>query len=215
MELTVRTPFVILTTDASEIGWGGLLQINNGELMDAEEWNGNWHLKSSNQREMAAVLMSLRAFSPILQQMNVDCLLFQTDNTTTEFCLRNWRLAKALVHIARIIFQLLENLNVFLVTEHIKGIHNNKADALSRMAHHGDYSISFPALNQAITFLQLVPTIDLFASRTMKRCEMYCSQQQDRIAVRRNAISFSWTGEKPLIHCPIEIIPRVLNKINR
>ncbi|KAA6402616.1 MAG: hypothetical protein EZS28_001848, partial [Streblomastix strix] len=170
-ELTVKTPFFKHTKEASEIGWGGLLQINNGELMDAEEWNGNWHLKPSNQREMVAVLMSLKAFSPILQQMNVDCLSLQTYNPTTEFCPRNWRSAKTLIRITRIIFLLLKNLNVSLVTEHIKGIHNSKADALNRMAHHGDYSISILILNQAITFLHLVPTIDLFASRTMKLCE--------------------------------------------
>ncbi|KAA6353925.1 MAG: hypothetical protein EZS28_050548, partial [Streblomastix strix] len=58
-------------------------------------------------------------------------------------------------------------------------------------------------------------TIDPFASRAMKRCERYCSPQQDRRAVRRNAMSFSWIGERPLIYCPIEMIPRVLNKINR
>ncbi|KAA6392364.1 MAG: hypothetical protein EZS28_012108 [Streblomastix strix] len=215
MELTVKNPFVILSTDASEIGWTSFLHTKNGELMVAEKWYENWHLKSSNLREMVAVLMSLRAFSPILQQTNVDCLLFQTDNTTTESCLRKWRPSKALIHIAMIISQLLKNLNVSFVTEHIKGIHNNKADALSGMAHHEDYSISIPALNQAITFLQLVSTTDLFASRTMKQCKRYYNLQQDRGAVRRNAMSFSWTGERPLIHCPIEMIPRVINKINK
>ncbi|KAA6386304.1 MAG: hypothetical protein EZS28_018170 [Streblomastix strix] len=215
MELTVKTPFFKLTKEASETGWRGLLQINNGELMDAEEWNGNQLMNSNNQREMTAVLMSLRAFSPILQQMNVDCLPLQTDSTKTVFCQRNWRSAKALIHIARIIFQLLENLIVSLLTWYIKGIHNNKTDMLSRMAHHRNYSISIPALNQAITFLQLVPTIDIFASRTMKRCEWYYSPQQDRRAVRRNATSHSRTGERPLIHCAIEMIPRILNKINR
>ncbi|KAA6403620.1 MAG: hypothetical protein EZS28_000846 [Streblomastix strix] len=147
--------------------------------------------------------------------MKVDRILLKTDNTAVEYCPGHWKPASALIHLARIIFQLLETLNISLVTEYIINIHNNKTDALSKMAHHEDYSIIFSAFSQATTFLQFIPTIDLFASRTMKRCERYCGTQLDQRAVKRNAISFNWTGERPLIDCPVEMIPRVLNKIHK
>jgi ribonuclease HI len=52
-------------------------------------WEGVLNLKSSNQRELSAVLMSLRHFATNL--LEEDALCIRTDNTVTEYCLRKWR----------------------------------------------------------------------------------------------------------------------------
>jgi hypothetical protein len=47
-DLQDRTPDTILTIDACEQGWGMTLENNKMEIMDAGQWKGSWHLKSSN-----------------------------------------------------------------------------------------------------------------------------------------------------------------------
>ncbi|KAA6399381.1 MAG: hypothetical protein EZS28_005101 [Streblomastix strix] len=58
-----------LTTDAAESGWGSTLVTPNIKLMDAGKWSNNWHLSSSNQRETAAVLISLRSLADTLNRL--------------------------------------------------------------------------------------------------------------------------------------------------
>ncbi|KAA6389660.1 MAG: hypothetical protein EZS28_014812 [Streblomastix strix] len=151
IELIVKNPLVILTTDAQEIGLGDLVQISNGKLMDAEEYYGNWNLKSSNQREMAAY--------------------------------RNRVLPKKLDTSQSISSHCQDNVPIVGESQCVlsDGAHKWYSQYQSRCVEqngaHEDYSMSIPTLNQAITFLQLVPTIDLYASLTMKLCERYCSPQ--------------------------------------
>ncbi|KAA6361879.1 MAG: hypothetical protein EZS28_042593, partial [Streblomastix strix] len=54
LSLKELTPDTVLTTDASEEGWGMTLVKNQSEIWDAGEWQKGWHLTSSNQRELAA-----------------------------------------------------------------------------------------------------------------------------------------------------------------
>ncbi|KAA6396188.1 MAG: putative Transposon Tf2-9 polyprotein [Streblomastix strix] len=84
----------IMTSDSCEEVCGVTIQMNNQIIMDASEWNHGWHLKSSNQRELAAVLISLRIWKTSLLDQRKDCLLLRTDNTTTEYCIRRWRAAQ-------------------------------------------------------------------------------------------------------------------------
>ncbi|KAA6369382.1 MAG: hypothetical protein EZS28_035091, partial [Streblomastix strix] len=83
-QLEELIPSATLTTDAAEVGWGAVFQSTNLELMDANRWTKGWHLQSSNQREMAAVLMGIRSFKPIIIEQNIECLMLQTDNQTVE-----------------------------------------------------------------------------------------------------------------------------------
>ncbi|KAA6356539.1 MAG: hypothetical protein EZS28_047933, partial [Streblomastix strix] len=62
--------------------------------------------------------------------------------------------------------------------------------------------------------LQFFPQIDIFATRTTKRCNRYCSLLKDRGAEgRRGAFSINWSNEALLLHPPIELIPRILKKM--
>ncbi|KAA6359323.1 MAG: hypothetical protein EZS28_045149 [Streblomastix strix] len=53
------------------------------------EWSAMWDLKSSNQREVSAVLMEMRIFRWIQRDQKV--LLIWTDNTITKYNVSRWR----------------------------------------------------------------------------------------------------------------------------
>ncbi|KAA6403336.1 MAG: hypothetical protein EZS28_001131 [Streblomastix strix] len=121
----------ILTTDAAESGWGTILQWKQFELIDAGQQNKNWLLKSSNQRELAAVLMVLRAFRPLLQSQEFNSITLETDNQTVEYQLRRGRAKPPMIYLVRLISELLREMQVTLSTIHIPGLLNLKADSLS------------------------------------------------------------------------------------
>ncbi|KAA6357344.1 MAG: hypothetical protein EZS28_047129, partial [Streblomastix strix] len=144
----------ILTTDAALEDWGSTLQIQQTEIMEAGRWQKNQHLKNSNQRGTAVVLMALRMHKQLIEQNQIHSLTHYTDNETVEYNLRRWRAAPNQIHLVRLIFKLLEEMNIQLTTIHIPGLQNNKADALSRLAWRGDYMIKPEILQQTMEQLQ-------------------------------------------------------------
>ncbi|KAA6355935.1 MAG: hypothetical protein EZS28_048538, partial [Streblomastix strix] len=149
-QLEDLTTQAILTTDAALEGWGSTLQIQQTEIMEAGRWQKNWLLKNSNKRETAAVLMALRMHKLLIEQNKIHSLTLYTDNQTVEYNLRRWRAAPNQIHLVRLIFKLLEEMNIQLTTIHIPGLQNNKADALSRLAWRGDYMIKPEILQQTM-----------------------------------------------------------------
>ncbi|KAA6390179.1 MAG: hypothetical protein EZS28_014295 [Streblomastix strix] len=214
MSMLDQNPTAMMTTDAAEIGWGATLQSIYMNLIDAGLQKGKWHLTDSNQREMAAVLLSLRSFQTDLMNEEVQELLFQTDNQTVEYSLRRWRATPALLHLVRTIYQLLTQLKIKLKTIHILGLENKEADSLSRLAWRVDYRINPSVLILAMNTLNFFPEIDLFATRTNKRWQRYYSLLKDRLAIgKKGSFSINWSNQNLLIHPPIEQIPRILKKM--
>ncbi|KAA6369700.1 MAG: hypothetical protein EZS28_034774 [Streblomastix strix] len=99
------------------------------------------------------------------------------------------------------------------VTIHLPGRLNETADALSRLCLSGDYKIKKEILQQAMHQLNFYPTLDAFAHRTMKQLERYCSLQQDRRAVAKNAFITPRTNEKLLLYPPIGKVPQTIQKL--
>jgi hypothetical protein len=60
---------VVLTTDASKLQWGGTIKVlsTNQEIKLAGIWSKEWMLKSSNQRETAAILFGLQDLGKIFK----------------------------------------------------------------------------------------------------------------------------------------------------
>ncbi|KAA6389423.1 MAG: hypothetical protein EZS28_015052 [Streblomastix strix] len=182
-----------VTTDAAESGSSSNLMTLNLNLMDTGKWSNNWYLSNSNQLETAAVLVSLRSFTPILVQEKIKFLTLKTDNQTVEYLLRKQK---------------------GLMTFHIPILRNRSADALSRLAWRGDYKINPLILQEIMQRLQFYPQLDAFANRTTKQYKRYCSLLKDRKSEgKRGAFSIPWNNKSLLLHPPIEQIPKVLKKL--
>jgi hypothetical protein len=101
---------------------------------------------------------------------------------------------------------------------HIPGIFNTETDTLSHLELSGDYSIKYHPLKQALQTLHLQPEIDLFASSTNHRLPLYGSLRECRKPSLRNrnmgdAFHFNWRNIKALIHPPIPLLTKVIQKI--
>ncbi|KAA6389376.1 MAG: hypothetical protein EZS28_015099 [Streblomastix strix] len=104
------------------------------------------------------------------------------------------------IHLVRLIYKLLEEMNIKLTTIHIPDLQNNKADAINILAWRGDYMIK---------------------PETPSRHEL-CDNIRGYIPYKRiegrrgkeGSFSISWTNEALLLLRPIELIPIVLKKMN-
>ncbi|KAA6381664.1 MAG: hypothetical protein EZS28_022811 [Streblomastix strix] len=70
------------------ISMGVILQIQQDKRMYIGEWKKGQHLKSNNQREIAAVFITISTFDTQHSLQQATCILLRTDNSTTEFNLR-------------------------------------------------------------------------------------------------------------------------------
>ncbi|KAA6400929.1 MAG: hypothetical protein EZS28_003551 [Streblomastix strix] len=84
-QLVDLTTQAILTTDAVLEDWGSTHQIQQTEIMEAGRLQKNWHLKNSNKRETAAVLMALRMHKQLIEQNQIHFLTLYTDNQTVKY----------------------------------------------------------------------------------------------------------------------------------
>ncbi|KAA6380789.1 MAG: putative Transposon Tf2-6 polyprotein [Streblomastix strix] len=214
-QLKDRTPNTTLTTDASEDGWGMTLDHSNEQILDAGQWEGSWYLHSSKLRELAAVLILLRNQQQTLTDWKTKCILLKTDNITTEFVIRKWKAASAILLLVTEIFFLFNNLDITIYTEHLPGLENSTADALSRLSWIGNYQINRILFNEALHQINFLPTLDAFAHKTNKQLKRYCSPQEDNKAIAINARNILWTNELLLLHSPIGLIPKAIQKMIR
>ncbi|KAA6355550.1 MAG: putative Transposon Tf2-6 polyprotein [Streblomastix strix] len=212
--LIIRHPDSLLTTDASKWMWGGACKIKNQEEIFVQgKWSKGWRLTSSNQRELAAILCSLRRLEANLEEQQVKAIRIQTDNTTTAFNLRRQAAAGPLAQITIRILNWAESRDIQLQPIHIPGMMNTTADALSRLARSGDYSISPVRVHLIMNKFGIQAQIDAFSTRKNKVLKQYCSSREDRKALSRDGLAISWNSQLIWAHPPIPLIAKCLQKI--
>ncbi|KAA6357982.1 MAG: hypothetical protein EZS28_046492, partial [Streblomastix strix] len=137
------------------------------------------------------------------------------NNSTTEFCIRRWRAASAIVHLVRQTQRFLQELNIRIITIHIPGKENTTVDALSRLHWLRDYKIKEEFLLPALTAINFSPKLDGFAFQTIEHCRGYCSPQDDRRTIVSDAFSILWTDQALILYSPIGAKQIVIQKLKR
>ena len=222
----VNTPYcfaprqskALLTTDASEEGWGAHLEIGPRHLDTFGFFLPADCLSSSNQRETTAVLRALTFFKPVLELAQIHAMTVRSDNTVTVFNLQRQGAGPALLHMTRAIFKLLQKLDIRLHVCHIPGILNDVADSFSRIEVTGDYSLNPEIYLTGIQTLQVQPTIDWFAHTLNHKCLRFAampnlSHSLSESATMLNAFSNPWNLELGYLFPPVQLVDRVLQKI--
>ena len=198
---------IMLTTDASPIGWGGYL--SSGESISGS-WGDSDKEHHINYLELQAVFLSLQHFAPLIKGKNI---LIQSDNTTCVQYINNFGGTHSLklCFLALDLWKFSEDIKFFMKAQHIPGVKNIQADFYSRHSHLHEYCLS----NQA--FADLCETIphplvyDLFASKLNNKLGKYVSLAQDDLAWKIDAFSFVWPSNIYLFP-PIPLISRCLHK---
>jgi len=205
----LRTPDIVIFTDASLSGWGASL--NN------ETTRGFWSFldrnRHINELELLAVELALRSFCSTMSDIHI---LLRIDNTTALAYVNRFGGCHSirLHEIAKRIWMWCETRNIFLTASYIASSENFIADQESRAVTDDSEWV----LDDAV-FCQLCrrffnPSIDLFASYVSNKCSKYISWHPDPFSCGVDAFTVSW-GAKFYAFPPFCLIPKVIDKVIR
>ena len=205
--IIVKNPDKILTSDASNKGWGG--------TCDSDKFGGRWNSEEMSQHinylELLGAFFVMRSCEDKIVDRRILLLL---DNTTAIAYINNMGGKKGQLNtLAKEIWEWCLVRKIWLSASHLPGVDNVDADYESR--HFNDRSEW--SLN-GNTFLKLTeifgtPDIDLFASRLNTKCKCYVAWQRDPKAAFIDAFSRSWHDFYAYIFPPFSLIGRCLQKV--
>jgi hypothetical protein len=222
MPLSLRPHDHVVTTDASGLGWGGLLDDTSSTVKGV--WDAgcrDWHI---NRLELRAVQLTLVHFQERLRGSSV---LIRADNTTTcayinrqggtrspDLCVQAWHL-----------FTWAIRFQVELRATYLPGLRNVHADSLSRVGclqqHRREEEVDQREWSlrrevaQAVFIRLDEPQIDLFATFQNKQCPVFCALEQGHGVLCTDGLTLAWGGVYGYAFPPIALIPRVLAKMLR
>ena len=203
----------ILTTDASDDGWGASLTFQGAEThacsMAWEPAVRAWH--STHKEALATNL----AIHHLLDKIPTGCrLVLRTDCTPVCWA---WKKGTTNTRINNCVAPAVISLHrrkIQPVSTHIAGQLNRRADWLSRHVDPKNYMLQPSVFQSMCKKYDMTPDIDLFASRENAQLPKYCSWRVDKKSLG-NAFDMNWTGGKFWLNPPWELIPRVLRKMQR
>jgi hypothetical protein len=208
VQFQLKPPSKTITTDASNLGWGGVLGENTTQGL-WEESERNLHI---NCLELLAVYKTLRTFTSRLSGHKV---LVMTDNTTVRQYINKMGGTKSAILCALTMkmLQWCQTHHISLVSQHVPGVSNVLADRLSR--------VFLPQtewrLNPMVVNLLFnrwgYPSIDLFATNSNKQCPVFVSWHQEVAAYHIDAMTMNWSGHFLYAFPPIPLLNLVVQKL--
>ena len=196
-------PSLVINTDASKIGWGGVLD----NITCGGRWTPQESDKHINCLELRAAFFSLQA---LLTDKSNTHIRLKIDNTTAVAAINNMGTSHSIEcnRVAINIWKWCISKNIWVSAEHIAGKCNMAADKESRII---DTSKEW-MLNP--TFLhQAHPDVDMFASRLNAQFPRYMSYRPDPGAESIDAFSAQWNMIQGYYFPPFSVIPKVLQKL--
>ncbi|KAG5872136.1 hypothetical protein JTB14_013607 [Gonioctena quinquepunctata] len=150
---------VIISTDASQEGWGAHL----GSKMIKGEWSEKLRLWHINRKELYAAYATIKLNIPNLRGKSV---MVQSDNRTVVSHIRNQGGTKfsKLLRLTTALLLMTQRWNIFLSAYHIPEEYNETANNRSRNKSLADWHLS--RITQQIFHEWGTPQDDLFATKT-------------------------------------------------
>jgi ribonuclease HI len=205
-----------LTTDASPDGWGGVIEHGEETRIAFGRWRGSERLLTSNAKELTAVRKALEDLAQVLDAERGGAVLVRSDNTTTVQLIRKWRAAATLLPHLRRLWNLSGRMELHLTATYLPGVHNERADRLSRMGNAMDYAVKQDIFPQILQQLRLQPQVDVFADSHNHLLDAYCTlDATDGGATAVDGMLLDWTGQVLWLHPPILLIGVALTKLRR
>lgn len=205
--LRPRPSEVDLATDASQTGWGAVL---NGRSTACGFWDEEIRRTSINYRELAAVFLGLESFSQQLKGRSIR--IFSDNATTVAYINKFGGRYKKLDLVARAIHNICTIHQIQIRAVHLPGTSNDIADRESRRKDRYDWRIS----SRTWTHLQhhFGPhTIDRFAAFDNALLPRYNARFRDPTAAAVDALEQNWRGENNFAAPPFRLLPRILTLI--
>ena len=203
------TPSTIITTDASHIGWGAVVNGHKAQGL----WSTCERALHINNLEMLAIKFGLTS---LLDHTSDQHIRMQSDSLTAI----SYVMSMGGCHseqcdsVAKEIWTLAIDHNIWLSAAHTPGKLNVVADKLSR-----DFNMTVewqlhPTIFERISTVFSPPNIDLFASRINHQLDPYVSWKPDRNALFIDAFTINW-GQSTNSYAfpPYCLISRCLQKV--
>ena len=209
--LSRNAPTVTLTTDASKLGWGAVL--------DTQSTGGLWSSTESqnhiNYLELLAVFLGLQTFCSSLHDCHIRLMI---DNTTAVAVINHMGTSHSdpLNKLTTQIWLWCIPRNIWLSAAHIAGKCNIQADLESRHSvTETEWMLNNTLLSNALSELDFTPEIDLFASRLNAQFPQYVAYRPDSGVRAVDAFTIDWCLLKFYAFPPfsIPVIASVLKKI--
>ena len=203
-------PDVIMTTDASLLGWGACLD----GMTTGGRWNPDEATHDINYLEMLAALFALQSFSDKVSAKHIKLMVDNTTAVATINQLGTWH-SNLNNKLVQQIWEWCILHGVWLTVAHIPGKSNTEADRESRLTRkETEWCLDRSIYSAVIQKLDVTPDIDLFASRLNHQLKSYIAYRPDPGALAVNAFHISWKEYTFYAFPPFCIIQRVLQKIN-
>lgn len=195
-------------SDASPTGWGASMDENRTHGWWSSEERGE-HI---NFLELKAVEYALKSFVSNARSQD---LLLRIDNTTAIAYINKGGSSQfpKLSALAKSIWQWCETRDLYLFASYIRSADNVTADAESRIVStETEWEITSPFFEKI--FDRFGPfNIDLFATHTNAKCEIFVSWFPDPFATAVDAFTINWNKYYFYAFPPFALITRVLRKI--
>jgi hypothetical protein len=205
-----RPETATLHCDASELAWGGVLNLHSPCPRSARGgWQAEQMPEHITSKELRAVLYTVETFLPALRGRRV---LLWEDNQAVGYILASWTSRSPLLMATlRRLWWLLDHADISLLPAYIRSASNVWADTLSRAVDTDDWRLSQP------TFAQLDSTwgphtVDRFASRLNSKLPRYNSRWEDPGSAGLDAFSQpleDWVRANNFCFPPVAALPRL------
>ena len=203
----------LLSTDASDLGWGASLSLEGKEIKSAGlMWTRNQQHLHSTHKEALATSLAMKFLLPFVPE---GCTLeLQTDSLSTMWLWNKGSRIRSLTNTIWRQVQAIHKKKIFCVARHVPGVTNRRADWLSRNSDPKNYRLRPAVFRDVCHHFQCHPTVDLFASRRNKQLPRFCSWRVDPQSLG-SAWDLHWGQELGWCNPPWELIPAVLDKIRK
>jgi len=204
-----ENPSVVLTTDASNTGWGAVTQ--------SKSTSGSWASNESNAHinilELKAVLFGLQSLLDTVNNVTIKIL---SDNMTAVACINKMGTthSQACNNVTQEIWEWAVMQQNWLIASHIPGIFNVEADKCSREnSLHTEWKLNELIFKEVIYHFSYIPNVDLFATRLNCQTDNFVSYLPDPKAFAVNAFMLNWRGLQFYAFPPFSCISRAIHKI--
>ena len=210
-KIRLGSPKFVLTTDASNEGWGAVFK--------GESTGGRWSESEKDQHinalELNAILLGLQSFFRDDHDIEI---LIRTDNTTALSYVNHMGGSRSIQceDLAKEIWEFCEIREIWIIATYIPGNENEEADFMSRnFTDNTEWSLNQHIFDK-ICDTWGTPQVDLFASRLNHKLCNYVSWVKDPCALYSDAFTVDW-DEWDLIYLfpPFSLVSKCLRRIRR
>ena len=202
---------MIIKTDSSKKGWGGLVEYTI--LNTKGFWNYDEQKLHINFLELKAAFLSLKCFCATKNNIHVQLMLETGNMVALNYINKMGGRIPSLNTLTRDVWSWCIDRKTWLTACHLPGVANIEADRLSRSMNIDIEWKLNEDIFEIIDYLFGPHDIDLFASKLNSQLKRYYSYLPDEIAEVIDAFTTQWTDNNYYCFPPFSLISRILQRL--